>query len=124
MITGESGSGKSTLLNIIGLLDRGYEGEYLIAGRNAKDYSHKEQARMRNNMFGYIFQEYALLESETVFDNVKVPLLYSNVEKQKYREHIVESLTQVGLDNLMGKKVKYLSGGERQRVAIARALVN
>lgn len=124
MITGESGSGKSTLLNTIGLLDRGYKGNYFIAGKNARAYSNKEQALMRNKMFGYIFQEYALLESETVYDNVKVPLLYSDVSKPKYREYIEESLSQVGLSNYLRKKVRYLSGGERQRVAIARALVN
>ncbi len=79
---------------------------------------------MRNKMFGYIFQEYALLESETVYDNVRVPLIYSDVAKQKHREYIQESLEQVGLGGHIRKKVKYLSGGERQRVAIARALVN
>jgi putative ABC transport system ATP-binding protein len=124
MIIGESGSGKSTLLNIIGLLDRGYEGNYIIGGKNAKEYSNRDQAVMRNKMFGYIFQEYALLESENVYDNVKVPLLYSDVKRQKFREYIEESLSQVGLKDFMKKKVKYLSGGERQRVAIARALVN
>lgn len=124
MIIGESGSGKSTLLNTIGLLDRGYTGNYYIDGKSAKEYSHKEQALMRNKIFGYIFQEYALLESESVYDNVKVPLLYSDVKKNMYREYIEESLSQVGLSDMINKKVKYLSGGERQRVAIARALVN
>lgn len=124
MITGESGAGKSTLLNIIGLLDRGYQGHYFIAGKNAREYSAKEEALMRNKMFSYIFQEYALLESETVYDNVKVPLLYSDVPKKKHREYIEEALDQVGLSGHLRKKVKHLSGGERQRVAIARALVN
>ncbi len=64
MIIGESGAGKSTLLNTIGLLDRGYTGLYSIDGKNAREYSAKEQAVLRNKMFGYIFQEYALLESE------------------------------------------------------------
>ncbi len=79
---------------------------------------------MRNKMFSYIFQEYALLESETVYDNVKVPLLYSDVPKKKHREYIEEALDQVGLSGHLRKKVKHLSGGVRQRVAIARALVN
>ncbi|HPZ90318.1 MAG TPA: ABC transporter ATP-binding protein [Bacillota bacterium] len=124
MIIGESGAGKSTLLNTIGLLDRGYTGLYSIDGKNAREYSAKEQAVLRNKMFGYIFQEYALLESESVYDNVRVPLLYSDVPRRKHREYIEESLEQVGLSRYIRKKVKYLSGGERQRVAIARALVN
>lgn len=124
MITGASGSGKSTLLNIIGLLDKGYTGEYLINGTNRKKYSSKNLAMMRNTLFGYIFQEYALIESGTVYENVRIPLIYSNIKKRDHGPMIETVLEAVDLLDMKMKKVKNLSGGERQRVAIARALVN
>lgn len=124
MIVGPSGSGKSTLLNILGLLDRGYTGTYSIGDKVASGLSKREQAHMRNKIFGYIFQEYHLLEEESILRNVRVPLLYSGIPAGKHKQHIVEALEQVGLSDIMQKKVKYLSGGQRQRVAIARALVN
>ncbi len=124
MIVGESGSGKSTLLNILGLLDQAYEGTYHIDGRELKAYSGREQAHLRNRCFAYIFQDYALLENETVHDNVLVPLLYSDVPRAQYKQRIHEALMQVGLATKPDIEVLHLSGGERQRVAIARALVN
>lgn len=124
MITGASGSGKSTLLNIIGLLDKGYTGEYLINGTDRKEYSSKNLAMMRNTLFGYIFQEYALIESGTVYENVRIPLIYSNIKKRDHGPMIETVLEAVDLLDMKMKKVKNMSGGERQRVAIARALVN
>ncbi len=124
MIVGESGSGKSTLLNVVGMLDRGYQGTYSIDGKNARQYGKRDQATMRNKMFGYIFQEYALLESESIYENVKIPLLYSHVKRSERSGYIDDVLKKVGLYEMKDKKVKYLSGGQRQRVAIARSLVN
>lgn len=124
MIVGESGSGKSTLLNIIGLLDRGYTGHYLIDDNDVANLKPKQLAKLRNKLFGYIFQDYVLLESETIYENVKIPLLYSDINPQEYDTYIETVLKQVELYDVQHKKVKYLSGGQRQRVAIARSLVN
>ncbi|NLL75290.1 MAG: ABC transporter ATP-binding protein [Erysipelothrix sp.] len=124
MILGASGSGKSTLLNIIGLLDKGYEGQYLIDGIERKTLTEKEQATLRSRLFGYVFQDFVLVENETIFENVRIPLIYSTIEKSKHKAMIETALEGVGLAGMSRKRVKYLSGGERQRVAIARALVN
>lgn len=124
MILGASGSGKSTLLNIIGLLDKGYEGQYLIDGIERKTLTEKEQATLRSCLFGYVFQDFVLVENETIFENVRIPLIYSTIEKSKHKAMIETALEGVGLAGMSRKRVKYLSGGERQRVAIARALVN
>lgn len=124
MILGASGSGKSTLLNIIGLLDKGYEGQYLIDGIERKTLTEKEQATLRSLLFGYVFQDFVLVENETIFENVRIPLIYSTIEKSKHKAMIETALEGVGLAGMSRKRVKYLSGGERQRVAIARALVN
>lgn len=124
MIVGTSGSGKTTLLNCLGLLDRGYEGEYYLNGESVKKMKSKQIAAARNEIFGYIFQEYALIESETIYNNVRIPLIHSKRKKNEYDQLISNALEKVGLKELMHKGVKYLSGGQRQRVAIARALVN
>lgn len=124
MIVGPSGSGKSSLLNIIGLLDRDYEGSYLINDHPIKETTSKDMAKYRNKTFAYIFQDYLLIENETIYENVLVPLLYSNTKKSEYDDKIKAILRKVGLADIAHKKVKHLSGGERQRVAIARSLIN
>lgn len=124
ILTGESGAGKSTLLRILGLIDRDFSGDYLIDGKNSRDFKPKELQKIRNHIFGFVFQEYALIEDDTVFENVKIPLLYSNVKRKDYKKEIERTLEEVGLLELMGKQARSLSGGQRQRVAIARALVN
>lgn len=125
IIIGESGAGKSTLLNAISLLDNDYIGNYTIEDKVVNSLNEKDMAYFRNQIFGYIFQSYALIDDDTVYENVGIPLLYSNKFKRKQRsERIKEILQKVHLDKEIYKKVKNLSGGQRQRVAIARALVN
>lgn len=124
IIVGESGAGKSTLLNIIGLIDRQFSGDYLLDGKNILDFNTNEICKLLNQTFGFIFQEYALIEEETVFNNVKIPLVYSSVRKKYYRKKVEDMLKSVELNNVIDKKVNELSGGQRQRVAIARALIN
>lgn len=124
MIVGHSGSGKSTLLNILGLLDTGYSGNYFIDNVSMRKLTHQQKAYYRNKVFGYIFQEYALVEYETVYNNVQIPLLYSSVPTSQHGHYIDEILQKVGLIDVKNKLVRYLSGGQRQRVAIARSLVN
>lgn len=124
-IIGESGAGKSTLLNIISLLDNAYDGEYLLDGQNAKTTPESEKATLRNEIFGFLFQDYALLEDDTVYENIEIPLLYSKKFKRKDRKAKIKNMIEImQLSDFSSKRVKYLSGGQRQRVAIARALIN
>ncbi|MFV0379276.1 MAG: ABC transporter ATP-binding protein [Anaerorhabdus sp.] len=122
-ITGESGAGKSTLINIIGCLDRDFDGEYEILGDSAKRMGGKDIANLRNQFFGFIFQEYELIENYTVTENIEIPLVYKRSKKDK-KQSIDEILSLVSLESKSKVKVKHLSGGQRQRVAIARALIN
>lgn len=125
-IVGPSGSGKTTLLNIIGLLLPVTEGEVYLAGKRASSLKEKERAKLRNKFFGYVFQEFLLVEEDTVFQNIEIPLLYSLTKKTKSekRKMVEEVLEKVGLEVKINEKVRNLSGGERQRVAIARAIIN
>jgi len=123
-IMGASGSGKSTLLHILGFLDRETEGEYRFNGKTADDYTEDEIAKLRNESIGFVFQAFNLLARTTVLDNVRLPLLYSNVASGKWDEHARHAVDAVGLSHRILHESSQLSGGEKQRVAIARALVN
>lgn len=125
IITGENGVGKTTFLKILGLLDKNYSREYFINGKDISNLSTTEIARLRNEVFGFFFQEYNLLEDETTFDNIVIPLIYSKKYKRSERkQRIREVCRNLEIENLLRQKVKTLSGGEKQRVAIARAIVN
>lgn len=124
-IMGVSGSGKSTLLHIIGCLDGMTEGEYYLDDKNISEYTSNELAEVRNAKIGFVMQENALINTDTVFENVKLPLCFSKKYKVKeFKELIMNTLASLGIDDLVKRKVKDLSGGQRQRVAIARAIVN
>ncbi len=123
-IMGPSGSGKSTLLQILGLLDDYTGGSYYFDDKNIKDYNPKEVARIRNEKMGFVFQSFNLLPNASVLENVKLPLLYSNVPEKEWERKAREAVIAVGLEHRMEQDAKLLSGGEKQRVAIARALVN
>lgn len=123
-IMGPSGSGKSTLLHILGFLDRQSKGEYRFEGKNIDDYSKREIAAVRNKKMGFVFQMFNLLTRATVFENVKLPLLYSDVKEELWEERAKKAIDAVGLSHRMRHDQSQLSGGERQRAAIARALVN
>jgi len=124
-LMGPSGSGKSTLLSILGLMSRPTSGEVLVQGR-AVGSDERSRARLRNQFFGYIHQEFAIIENESVEKNVVIPLQYApdKIKRQARREKVQQILAQVGLAWALRKNVSHLSGGERQRVAIARALIN
>lgn len=125
LITGQSGSGKSTLINIIGCVDNAYMGNYYFYNQDSKLLKDKDRARVRNEEFGYIFQEYELVESLSVYDNIKIPLEYSKkTKKQEHHQMILDMLNKIGLKHKEKVLVKHLSGGQRQRVAIGRALIN
>ena len=123
-IMGASGSGKSTLLNILGGMDKASRGKYYLEGEEISSYSEKQMARIRNEMFGFVMQDFALIERETVEKNVVLPLLYSKRFRYQKKARVEYVLREVGLYEKRHQPVTKLSGGQRQRVAIARALVN
>lgn len=125
LIEGKNGVGKTSLLKIIGLLDKNYRGEYNFDGKNMAEVSSKTVSTLRNEKFGFVFQDYKLLEDENVYYNILIPLLYSKKIKKNMREkRIVELASIFELKGLLKEKVYNLSGGEKQRVAILRAIVN
>jgi putative ABC transport system ATP-binding protein len=125
-ITGPSGCGKSTLLNMIGLLLQPTSGDIIINGVSTSKMNDRKRALLRNHYFGYIAQDFALIQDHTVYENIEIPLVYSAEKWSRTRriERIKDVLNQVNLDVNLQQKVKYLSGGQQQRVAIARAIVN
>lgn len=123
-IMGPSGSGKSTLLNIIGFLDTHTGGDYHFNGKPYADYSDDESALVRNSEMGFVFQQFNLLPRQTVYENVRLPLMYSKMPESEWDARIKEVIDIVGLSHRLDFQTYKLSGGEKQRVAIARALVN
>ena len=121
-IVGKSGSGKSTLMNIIGALDVPTEGEYYLDGQDVSDMTDNELAEIRNNMIGFIFQQYNLLPKMNILENVELPLLYAGMDSVDRRERAMESLDRVGLKEKWKNYPNQLSGGQQQRASIARAL--
>lgn len=123
-IEGPSGGGKSTLLSLLGLLDRPTEGSYHLAGVPTEQLDYRQQARLRNQAIGFVFQSFNLIGHLTAIENVLVPLEYSRTIPRS--EHIPRAqaiLDRVGLASRMNHRPNQLSGGQQQRVAIARALV-
>ena len=124
-IIGESGSGKSTLLNIIGCALGEDKGTYLFQGKALNGLSDAQISTVKNKEIGYIWQDFGLIENLSVFQNVKLPLLFNkDVPMEQIEPLVREVLAKVQLHQYVRKKVKKLSGGEKQRVAIARAIVN
>lgn len=123
-IMGPSGSGKSTLMNLIGLLDRPTEGKYFLGGKDISFKSGWEQAKIRNQEIGFVFQTFNLLPRLSTLNNVILPMIYAKVLTKKRRPEAERILREVGLSHRLKHRPNELSGGEKQRVAIARALVN
>ena len=121
-IVGQSGSGKSTCMNIIGCLDVPTHGIYRLNGRDVGKMNRDELADVRNEMLGFIFQQYNLLPKLTLQENVEVPLMYAGVPKPERHERSRIALEMVGLGDKLKHKPMQLSGGQQQRVSIARAL--
>jgi putative ABC transport system ATP-binding protein len=122
-IMGPSGSGKSTLLQILSFLDRPTGGSYTFQGKSIGDMTDQELAHVRNKDMGFVFQSFNLLSRLTVYDNVEIPLLYSDTSPAKRRTLVEEAVRSVGLEDKLHTEAGKLSGGQKQRVAIARALV-
>ena len=121
-VLGPSGSGKSTLMNIIGCLDVPTSGDYWLHGKLIADEEETELARIRSREVGFIFQSFHLLQRQTAFQNVELPLIYANMSEKARRERAEEMLVKVGLEDRMYHYPNQLSGGQQQRVAIARAI--
>ena len=122
-IVGQSGSGKSTCMNIIGCLDVPTAGTYRLNGRDVGKMNKDELAEIRNEMLGFIFQQYNLLPKLSLLENVEVPLVYAGVSLAERKRRATASLERVGLGDKLKNKPNQLSGGQQQRVSIARALV-
>ena len=123
-IMGSSGSGKSTMMNILGCLDKQYEGRYILDGIDISKSTENELSEIRNKKIGFIFQSFNLLPRLTALENVELPLVYSSVPKEERHKRANELLEMVGLKERIHHRPNELSGGQRQRVAIARALAN
>ncbi len=121
-IVGQSGSGKSTCMNIIGCLDVPTSGRYHLNGIDVSTMHEDELAIVRNQMLGFIFQQYNLIPKLTLLENVELPLIYRGISPSKRREMALISLDRVGLADRYNKYPSQLSGGQQQRVSIARAL--
>lgn len=123
-IMGPSGCGKTTLLNILGLLDRADDGDYLLDGRNVETMSSSRRARIRSNQIGFVFQNFNLVSRLNVIENVALPLTYQGKHKTRRLKEASKMLGTFHLSEREYYMPWQLSGGQTQRVAIARALVN
>lgn len=122
-ITGNSGSGKTTLLNIIGLLENPDQGQIKLFGERSPKIGSKASTILRRNRIAYLFQNYALIDEESVDYNLEIPLIYSKQSKKEKQKMKASVLKKVGLEQSLKQKVYRLSGGEQQRLAIARILL-
>lgn len=123
-IMGPSGSGKSTCMNMIGCLDVPSEGDVEINGKKSKTMSENELAVLRNETIGFVFQQYFLIPSLTILENVMLPLRYRGITKAEREVRAKNALEKVGLGDRINHLPSELSGGQKQRAAIARATVN
>ena len=121
-IVGQSGSGKSTMMNVLGCLDIPTRGDYFLDGVDVRELTDKELSHIRNKQIGFIFQQYNLIQTLNVLENVELPLIYQGIGAERRRELAQEALEKVGLANREKHKPSEMSGGQQQRVAIARAI--
>lgn len=123
-LMGPSGSGKSTLMNLLAFLDAPSAGEYFFSGSSITDFDENYRAALRNEVLGFVFQQFHLLPRTTALENVALPLLYAGVKKREAKERAYTMLKKVGLKDRIYHRPNELSGGQQQRVSIARALIN
>ena len=125
MIMGKSGSGKTTLLNVLAFLDKFDTGSYFFNYENVSNLNENQRSTFRNKYIGFIFQQFNLIETLNIYQNVELPLIYDGKLNKSERENVVkEKLKQVGLLDKIKSLPLQLSGGQQQRIAIARSLVN
>ena len=122
-VMGPSGSGKSTLLNLLGLLDRPNTGLYRLEGRDVTTLSPDEQARVRSERIGFVFQSFHLVPRLTAAENIALPMVLAGLAPAQRNTRVKQALKDYGLENRADHRPDELSGGQRQRVAIARATI-
>ena len=122
-IMGASGSGKTTLLNLLASLDKPTEGEILLAGRNFREIRDKELSIFRRNNLGFVFQDFNLLDTFTLRDNILLPLVLSNTPPEEMMLRVRPLAQSLGIEELLDKFPYEVSGGEKQRAAVARAVI-
>ncbi|WP_210136553.1 ATP-binding cassette domain-containing protein [Staphylococcus sp. GDK8D68P] len=123
-IIGESGVGKTSLLNILGLLDTKFQGEYTLFDSNIKDLSQDKLSQWRNQKIGFVLQDSAIINSLSIEDNIKLPLMYAKLEKDLNAEdHFKRIVNKIGLDSILKKKPLECSGGQRSRAVFARGII-
>ena len=123
-IVGASGSGKSTLMNILGLLDKADQGQYLLQGQDVALLNDDQLALLRNQYLGFVFQQFNLLPRFSAEQNVALPLIYRHESAQIIKKKVFDVLARVGMTSFADHRPSQLSGGQQQRIAIARALVS
>ena len=122
-IMGESGSGKTTLLNILAALDRPTDGSVLLDGKDLSDVREQEAAAFRREQLGFVFQEFNLLDTFTIEDNIYLPLVLAGKRYEDMRERLLPLALELGISELLKKYPYEVSGGQKQRAAVARALI-
>ena len=122
-VMGPSGSGKSTLLNLLGLLDHPNAGSYHLEGRDVTTLSPEEQARVRSERIGFVFQSFHLVPRLTAAENIALPMTLAGIAPEERHRRVKQALDDYGLANRANHRPNELSGGQRQRVAIARATI-
>jgi putative ABC transport system ATP-binding protein len=122
-IMGPSGCGKSTLLNVLGMIDKPSEGNYLFMGEEIGGYSERQRANLRKNNIGFVFQSFNLIDELTVYENAELPLLYLGYSAAERKKRVTEVLEQMEIMARKNHFPQQLSGGQQQRVAVARAIV-
>ena len=123
-IIGKSGSGKSTLMHILALLDRPTKEEIILDGKDVTQIKEKQLNHVRNQQFGFVFQQFFMNAKDSVLDNVTLPLKISGVPAKRRKELAMKALQQVDLAEKAKSKANDLSGGQKQRVCVARAIIN
>lgn len=123
-IFGQSGSGKSSMLHILGLLDKPTKGSVFFLGKDINGFSDDELSLFRNKQIGFVFQSFNLIPSLTAFENIEIPMIIANIDKEKRKAKVDNILKKLDIYNRASHYPNQLSGGEKQRVAIGRALAN
>lgn len=123
-IMGASGSGKTTLLNIIGCMDKATNGTYYLDNKLVSELNDIELSEIRTNRITFIFQNFALMEKYTAYENIELPLVVKKIKKSERKKKILEVAKQLGIEKQLNKLPTQMSGGQQQRIAIARSLVS
>ena len=123
-VMGPSGSGKTTFLNIIGCMDKLTSGKYYFNDIDISNYSSAQLTDIRKNYIGFVFQNFALIQDFTIYENIEIPLKEKNIKKKERKSRMEDTMEMLGIMGLGNKLPSQLSGGQQQRVAIARTLVS